>query len=517
MSHFIVVGAIALVACGQPAPGGGGFSCAGSAPESTPLPPLPELPRAPIAHESARGEARPARELTLSFVGEVRGELEPCGCPTLPYGGFERRIRLVERLRAKGTHLHFDTGELLLKGFSTQRDDRAGARAELLLELSRQAGLDAWAPGPTDLLALGTAGLEGLPIPAISATWSAGEVPLLPATRIIEKDGLRVGVIGLSAAAEGVRSMDAAEAAQLARASLPTDLDLVVGLSNLASGDADRVAASGAVSLLLSTRGDELEPERQRAGAAPVIEVPARGRYLRLVDLRLGTTAEGPMLGAPDDAAWRERDARRDREIRRDDPPRLAEALEEIEAEFEQLGSGRNLFRTRTIPLASDLDGESAGSELIEAHKSKVLALAAEAAAAPSPTGFASSGGCAGCHSAEFARWTFSDHARGWESLVTQKQTENAECVPCHTTGFGEPGGLGELTTANIRKYKAVQCEACHGPLAGHPEDDTISARSVTEETCVSCHDEANSPSFSFQPYLLQATCQGDHGREANP
>ena len=48
-------------------------------------------------------------------------------------------------------------------------------------------------------------------------------------------------------------------------------------------------------------------------------------------------------------------------------------------------------------------------------------------------------------------------------------ETDNPECVGCHTTGYGEPGGLGELTESNVRRFKGVQCEECHGPMGGHP------------------------------------------------
>ena len=98
---------------------------------------------------------------------------------------------------------------------------------------------------------------------------------------------------------------------------------------------------------------------------------------------------------------------------------------------------------------------------------------------------------------------------KNWRALLERNATQNPECVACHTTGFGEPGGLGELTTKNIRKFKGVQCEECHGPMKGHPSDDRVNARPITEDTCLKCHDEANSPKFEYDHYLAQATCQG--------
>ena len=165
------------------------------------LPPLPE-----IAAEAAApaGPPRPGEPLSLriALVGEVRGELEPCGCPTLPYGGFVRRQRLLDELRADGGGplFHLDAGETLLKGFSSDRADR-DERAEAVLDLSAEVGVDAWAPGPSDLIVIGIDGIQRAGLRATSASWRGpnGE-RLLPPAVVVERDGARLGVIGLSAA-----------------------------------------------------------------------------------------------------------------------------------------------------------------------------------------------------------------------------------------------------------------------------------------------------------------------------
>ncbi|MEC8278066.1 MAG: multiheme c-type cytochrome, partial [Myxococcota bacterium] len=73
---------------------------------------------------------------------------------------------------------------------------------------------------------------------------------------------------------------------------------------------------------------------------------------------------------------------------------------------------------------------------------------------------------------------------------------------------YGEPGGFGELTQSNILRFKGVQCEACHGPLKGHPNADDIHPLPITPDRCLGCHDEANSPNFEFESYLHRASCQ---------
>ena len=50
-------------------------------------------------------------------------------------------------------------------------------------------------------------------------------------------------------------------------------------------------------------------------------------------------------------------------------------------------------------------------------------------------------------------------------------QSDNPECIGCHSTAYGEPEDLESLTQSNILRYKAIQCESCHGPLKGHPNE----------------------------------------------
>jgi hypothetical protein len=113
----------------------------------------------------------------------------------------------------------------------------------------------------------------------------------------------------------------------------------------------------------------------------------------------------------------------------------------------------------------------------------------------------------------QFGTWAFSGHKNAWNALVEREEAFNPECLECHATGFGEPGGFGELTRFNLTRLGAVQCEACHGPLAGHPEDGTVVPREVTVDTCLTCHDEANSPEFDPDRYWNSVACTPDPKR----
>ena len=96
---------------------------------------------------------------------------------------------------------------------------------------------------------------------------------------------------------------------------------------------------------------------------------------------------------------------------------------------------------------------------------------------------------CKKCHSDQHKAWKKTDMAKSFEVLLPGKgeeakkkfgldlkkdYTKDKTCLPCHTTGFGKPGGYvippeGDSAAAKkLQKQAAamqgIQCEACHGP-----------------------------------------------------
>lgn len=473
----------------------------------TPSPPaLPPLP--PRVDATALGPPRaprPLREATVAFTGEVRGEIEPCGCPTVPYGGFRRRANLLADLRAEGLPVFvLDAGDMLVKGLDALDVADRPARARAILDLARGVGLDAWAPGASDLVPGGLAVLNGTG--AFSANWRTGDGrPPLAGATIVEREGFRLGVVGLSAPAKGLGAEDAVAAVTAAKQG---EADAWVVLSNAPEDVAVRVAEGvPGIGAVLSTRGAEHDAPRETAGA-PVIETPDRGRYVTV--LRVALAAEPGPWEVVVGGVWKEVADVRARLPRLDDASRAAAAakVEAARPRLAEATAGHDAVLVEDRPLGSDLDAESRVVDArIAAFKEGATAAArARVARAPEEAGYATAAPCVRCHERHFMAWTFSDHARAWESLVARKATENPECVACHSTGWGQPGGYADLTPAAAATWKAVQCEACHGPLAGHPSAG-VKARPVTTATCVGCHDVANSPQFDADAYMAKVSC----------
>ena len=74
---------------------------------------------------------------------------------------------------------------------------------------------------------------------------------------------------------------------------------------------------------------------------------------------------------------------------------------------------------------------------------------------------------CASCHFTQFMAWNKSKHSKTFNLLPAEYQTD-AKCLPCHTTGYGEPTGYKDMATTP--SLAGNTCETCHGPGSKHEE-----------------------------------------------
>lgn len=123
---------------------------------------------------------------------------------------------------------------------------------------------------------------------------------------------------------------------------------------------------------------------------------------------------------------------------------------------------------------------------------------------------------CKMCHKGELKGkvweiWEASAHAKAYQTLVAKGDSseKKAECVSCHTTGFGQPTGFSLADTTVNMALANVGCEACHGPGADYRSmavmKDKEKAKAAglimpTEEACKTCHNE-KSPTFKGFEY----------------
>ena len=104
---------------------------------------------------------------------------------------------------------------------------------------------------------------------------------------------------------------------------------------------------------------------------------------------------------------------------------------------------------------------------------------------------------CKACHKPKTTGWEQTRHAKAFDSLKKTNQHDLPDCVKCHVTGYGEPGGFidYELTP----EMSGVQCEACHGPGSSTKAGKRISSQSRVTDKCRQCHTPGQDPKFDYK------------------
>ncbi|NTV04484.1 hypothetical protein HGA89_06210, partial [bacterium] len=104
---------------------------------------------------------------------------------------------------------------------------------------------------------------------------------------------------------------------------------------------------------------------------------------------------------------------------------------------------------------------------------------------------------CRKCHQATWELLRTTPHAAALGTLARKGQSDSPECLVCHTTGYVFIGGYDDRPPGN--QLANVQCEACHGYGTEHSRDGKWAARA--RASCVTCHDQQNSPNFDYETY----------------
>jgi hypothetical protein len=504
-----------------------------------------------------RGSPEPAargRVIVLATT-ELKGQIEPCGCTSDPMGDLARTVRLFDGVRAGGVAVLAIDGGSLLYGEAPVPDAHAAPaalKANLLAATARdRLALAAAGLGPFDLSR--GPGQVGLPRQAANLAADSG-VPLAPA-RVVRAGELSVGIFGVVAPALvapfGLVASDPAAAARIAIASLRANgAAVVLGILHMTAPEAEALAAAvPGIDFGLVGAG---APEPERVAAAPVkvgdtwLFQPAnRGQVVSRLELEVRgpggfvdaigearAAAEIAKLDAQlerlraDLAAWRERAdaeaaflAAQEGEL-----AALAARRDALAAAPLALPATGSWFTLSQLPIQKRLacDPATVAAKIEFDAAAGKLNLAAAPAAPPPATGRASFAGdeeCGYCHKEAVAFWASTKHARAWHTLVEGGKQLDLDCVYCHATGFGAPGGSTLATLAADDPevdLRDVRCEVCHGPGSLHIDADGKDAPSTLiatppESRCVSCHNEQHSDTFDYTAYLRDVTGEG-HG-----
>ena len=115
---------------------------------------------------------------------------------------------------------------------------------------------------------------------------------------------------------------------------------------------------------------------------------------------------------------------------------------------------------------------------------------------------------CADCHDEAYESYAaHSKKAHSYASVKVMRkgltEAEYQECLHCHATGYGQPGGF--VSVAETPHLQNLGCESCHGPGSDHIDsgdpDDIIANLSVAD--CERCHNSERVANFKFKPLLF--------------
>ena len=499
----------------------------------------------------ATGPGKPT--LTVFALAEVRGQIGPCGCTSDPLGDLSRTAQMIAEARTAGPVLVVDAGSLLYSKaeIPAAQEAQEELKADLLARTYREElGVGALGLGWADLVK-GPAKLR-VPRHAVNVAADAG-VPLeKPAVAVV--GGVKVGVFGVLAkdAVKGLTLGDPVAAGKAAVAELRRGGAQVVIALVQAPSKKDAVAlvrGIGGIDFSVAGLGTSApEPEAIEDAATATgdgfLVVPGnRGQVVSRLDLTLrdgpGSFADG--LGR---AAAGSKLAELDRQLATIDAELLRFAADKAadkafvrqkQGERDRLAAER--ARLAKQPFAIPARGSFFLLEQLRVNKMRACAVkvqdavtaffraageanAKAAAGMPPPVvppdraTFVGNAACEDCHDDAIKFWQGTRHAHAWETLVERGQQLDLECINCHVTGWGRPGGA---TIAINERLRDVGCETCHGPgsihvAKGGNEKPSAVVRNPPQEFCATeCHTKEHSDTFQYEAYMRDVVGKG-HG-----
>lgn len=114
---------------------------------------------------------------------------------------------------------------------------------------------------------------------------------------------------------------------------------------------------------------------------------------------------------------------------------------------------------------------------------------------------------CKACHPEEYANFTtYAKKSTSFQSIEKQMKhltpEEIKRCYPCHTTGYGKPGGF--VSPEATPHLKNAGCEVCHGPGAEHVRtgDPAAIIGNLSKKDCEVCHISERVKAFKYKPLI---------------
>lgn len=424
-----------------------------------------------------------AAKVVILYSNDILGELENCGCDENQLGGLSRKARAVSMTREETKNfLCLDAGNLFFRKKPLQEIEAREflLKADYILAAYNRMACDAVNIGESDF-ALGLNPLLDLKkkatFPFISSNITdkiTGE-PMFEQVVFREKGGLKIGILGLCPTGAEVEKYvcieDPVATARKMVERIGGQCDFIILLSGLGL-EADKALAKQVprIDLIVAAQADTLLPEALREGTTTIVQAYTRGQYLGRLDITRSSTKRAASFAFSNVLIPLKEDIGEDKEI---------------------------------VHLASEYNAKVSAMNKQEFFKAQRTDAAGASRDVPVYVG---GDACLQCHTPQYENWQNTFHARAYNTLVKEGRNYDVECLACHTTGYGEPGGY-MVSQRDQSPFLNVQCESCHGPGSRHSGETGGIVRNGGKEVCLGCHNEKNSPRFNYETYLPMVKC----------
>jgi hypothetical protein len=409
----------------------------------------------------------PPAAVKIVVSADTDGWITPCGCTSNQSGGLLRRGTFLAGLRARGPVVYVDAGGAVAG--NSQYDLvklQAILAGEKLMELSaHNIGRSEASLGAAVLRQLDD---QGVPLVSANVRDAQGRL-ISPQVRIVNIANRRIAFVGVMSpqfASGGLQVDDPRPAILSTVATARGTYDALIVLAYLPTNELEKLAVSlpEADAVVGGPTGQPIPPHQ--TGPTLLTSATNKGKFLAVIDLSPAESMNGSLVEMNDSIA--------------DDPAQqtnLRDYLMKL--------AGRDFAPEQThfgqvLPPETPPDYRIAGSE-----------------------------SCAKCHAGEYASWRKTGHSHAWQTLAAKHFEVDPECMQCHTTGYGLPGGFA--TRGRTPERVSVGCESCHGPSTAHVADFHHRTPFKAADQCISCHDHENSPHFDFPAYWSKIM----HGRSS--
>jgi hypothetical protein len=359
--------------------------------------------------------------------------------------------------------------------------------------------------------------------------------------------GLKIGIFGLidgKAIRSGDPTITASDPVKEVRGivkDLRGKCDIIVALSQLGEAD-DRKLVQAIPDIDIIIGGVKAKEIRHdKVGNTIMARLIPRGGYLGVLDIQIsrkGHPYRFQNLEEKDELLKKIERIRfrcqliqdqieglpsREKKVKQKEVEILKRRERELQAKAVSYGAV-NSFRNESIPVTLRVEDDPAVAQFVaeyqredakgiqgelEIKRRKPMGLSEKELIASIPEGSLYRGAisCKRCHIRNYNTWLRTGHSKATETIAEsmKKSTFPGECLPCHTTGYGEAGEYEDFDEIPIYLW-GVQCETCHGPGKGHPGFGA-KFRRVTLGVCRTCHTKDQSPAFNYRSYLLRIGC----------